>query len=66
MDVNKDYSTFINLNIVFIVIGFALLLFLIFYIEIVPIKCCFEEKNLDIKTKEENIETNSTTVNNIK
>ena len=66
MDVNKDYSTFRNLNIVFIAIGFALFLFLIVYIVIVPIKCGFEEKNLDIKPQKEKIETSSTTVNNIK
>ena len=66
MDFNKDYSTFRNLNIAFIAIGFALFLFLIVYIVIVPIKCGFEEKNLDIKPQKEKIETSSTTVNNIK
>ena len=44
LDNNKNYSTFKNLNIAFIIIGFTLLLFLIFYIILVPIKFGFKER----------------------
>ena len=64
IDMNKDYSTFKNLNIAFIVIGFSLFLFLIVYIVIVPIKCCFEKK-IDTKPNNNN-ETSSSVVNDIK
>jgi uncharacterized membrane protein len=43
LDPNGKYSTFKTLNLVFIIIGFALFLFLIAYIILVPIKCCFED-----------------------
>ena len=64
IDMNKDYSTFKKLNIAFIVIGFSLFLFLIVYIVIVPIKCCFEKK-IDTKPNNNN-ETSSSVVNDIK
>ena len=62
---NKDYSTFKNLNLAFIIIGLALCLFLVAYIVLVPVKSCFEEK-VDEKTKNEINETGSATENNLK
>ena len=44
LDPNGEYSTFKKLNLAFVIIGFALFLFLIVYVILVPIKCGFEEK----------------------
>ena len=63
LDINKNYSTFKNLNIAFVVIGFTLFLFLIVYIILVPIKFGFEE-NLNEKVNNKISETCSSTVNN--
>jgi len=63
LDINKNYSTFKNLNIAFVVIGFTLFLFLIVYIILVPIKFGFEE-HLNEKVNNKISETCSSTVNN--
>ena len=63
---NKKYSTFKNLNIAFIVIGFTLFLILIAYIILVPIKFGFKEKvNETINNTNKTIsEKSSSEVNN--
>ena len=62
LDPNKDYSNFKTFNMVFIIIGFSLFLYLIAYIVLVPIECCFNEPLVI------NLGNNisSATVNNIK
>ena len=62
LDPNKDYSNFKTFNIVFIIIGFSLFLYLIAYIVLVPIECCFIEP-LDRKQSND---ISSATINNIK
>ena len=62
LDPNKDYSNFKTFNIVFIIIGFSLFLYLIAYIVLVPIECCFNEP-LDRKPIKD---ISSATINNIK
>ena len=64
-DRNKDYSTFKNLNIAFIIMGFALFLFLIVYIILVPVKCGFKEPIVKKPNIEPN-ETSNTDVNDMK
>ena len=44
LNYNNKYSTFKILNILFVVFGFALILYLIVYIILLPIKCGFKEK----------------------
>jgi len=61
----EDYSTFKNLNIAFIIIGFSLIVFFIVYVALLPIKCCDElkeEKNNENENIDKNI--NSTTFDN--
>ena len=62
LDPNKDYSNFKTFNMVFIIIGFSLFLYLIAYIVLVPIECCFNEP-LDRKPIKD---ISSATINNIK
>ena len=66
LDNNKNYSTFKNLNIAFIIIGFTLFLILIAYIILVPIKFGFKEKvNETINNTNKTIsEKSSSEVNN--
>jgi heme/copper-type cytochrome/quinol oxidase subunit 2 len=40
---NDIFSTFKILNMIFVILGFALILFLIVYIILVPFKFCFKE-----------------------
>ena len=61
----EDYSTFKNLNIVFIIIGFSLILFFFIYVKLLPIKC-WDELKEERNNEKENIDKNinSTTFDN--
>jgi len=53
----NKYSTFKILNMLFVVLGFALILYLIVYIILIPIKCGFKEN--DEKKRNENVNNNT-------